>query len=288
MRYFTIVLLFSFSNLVYSQEINLQGQVSIHNSLYDTGTIEYVSNAYIRAGSTKPAITDDEGRFSLRFVGLETGTQVDVDVEKAGYEVVNAYELERVIIGRKLPLRVYLAKKGVLAVAQTELYKISKEALFASRDSTIARLERDSETVISDLEAQFGQEIGNFSEAKELINRKIESLERRLPETTQKLATVNLDFASALYKKAYQHFKDGEIKEAIEVLNEARLEQSIKDAVSQIAEGEKLEGIGKELQEKGQLQFYQELDSYRLKLESHYLLFEYRDALRIQETIVQI
>ena len=122
-----------------------------------------------------------------------------------------------VIIGRKLPLRIYLAKQGDLARAQTELYNISSEALFASRDSVISQLESDTERMIVDLEGQFGYEIANISEAKALIDKKIKSLEKRLPETVQRIALVNLDFASELYRKAYENFKKGKIQDVIDV-----------------------------------------------------------------------
>ena len=273
---------------VYGQEIELKGQVSIHNSLYNTGEIEYVPNAYVSAPFTNPDDTDDEGRFSLEFVGIDGGTQVDLTVEKAGLEVVNAYELQRVLIGRKLSLGVYLAKKGDLALAQTELYEISREALFASRDSVIARLEGDYETVITELEEQLGQKIGNIYEAKDLLNRKIEFLEKQLPEAAQKLAIVNLDFASEVYQRAFEQFKKGKIEEAIDILDDSLLKDSVEEAFTHLAEGERLESIGEGLQNKGRLLIEQSLDSYRLKVESYNLLFQYGQSAGLQEEVIQI
>jgi hypothetical protein len=81
----------------------------------------------------------------LEFVGLASGTALKIEAEKAGLEVVNTRELEEVVIGRKFPLRIYVAEKGKLAQAQTELYQISKQALFARRDALIARLRADTE-----------------------------------------------------------------------------------------------------------------------------------------------
>ncbi|MBX2820853.1 MAG: hypothetical protein KTR29_14260, partial [Rhodothermaceae bacterium] len=208
MRTLLVVLVF-LPITAFAQQIQLTGQISIHNSLYNTGTIEYVSNAYVSAPFTTPDDSDQNGQFALEFVGLDSGTQIDLVVEKAGLEVVNTRDLQYVIIGRKLPLNVFLANKGELAHAQTELYNISRAALFASRDSIIARLENDTETVITELEAQFGQEITYIYEARDLLNNKIESLQSQLPKTAQKLAAINLDFASELYRNAYEYFKNG-------------------------------------------------------------------------------
>ena len=127
-----IVLLFSHQG--HAQQIQLRGTVAVHNSKYETGEVKYVQNAYIRAPFTMPAASDVAGEFVLEFVGLASGTALKIEAEKAGLEVVNTRELEEVVLGRKFPLRIYVAEKGKLAQAQTELYQISKEALFARRE----------------------------------------------------------------------------------------------------------------------------------------------------------
>ena len=88
------------------QQIDLNGQISIHNSKYETGKIQYVDNAYVSAPFTKPSSSDSQGRFKLEFVGLDPGTAIALDAAKDGLEVVNAYDLREVIISRKLPLRI--------------------------------------------------------------------------------------------------------------------------------------------------------------------------------------
>jgi hypothetical protein len=130
---------------LHAQQVELRGTVSVHNSKYETGEVIYVQNAYLSAPFTVPATSDVEGNFVLEFVGLASGTALKIEAEKAGLEVVNTRELEEVVLGRKFPLRIYVAEKGKLAQAQTELYQISKEALFARRDALIARLRADTE-----------------------------------------------------------------------------------------------------------------------------------------------
>jgi hypothetical protein len=103
---------------LFPQQITLDGQVSMHNSKYNTGKIQYVKDAYVTASFAAPDDTDTEGRFCLVFVGIKSGVSVKVTVEKAGLEVVNTRDLEQVIIGRKDVLRVYLAAKGELARCQ--------------------------------------------------------------------------------------------------------------------------------------------------------------------------
>jgi tetratricopeptide (TPR) repeat protein len=112
-----------------AQQILLQGQVAIHNSKYRTDTIQYVADAFVSAPYTTPVDTDVQGHFELRFAGIDAGTGVKLQVEKADLEVVNQRDLEHVIINRNTPLKVFMAEKGWTAAAQTELYDISLEAL---------------------------------------------------------------------------------------------------------------------------------------------------------------
>lgn len=134
------LLLLQDSVTVMAQMIVLDGQVSILNSGYRTGTIEYVSNAVVTASFAAPASTDVAGRFALAFVAKDSGVSVGIAVEKAGLEVVNGRELQDVVVGRQLPLRVYLADSAELARVQAELYDVSIRALTAEKDALVARL----------------------------------------------------------------------------------------------------------------------------------------------------
>lgn len=283
-----------FFNLVYSleaQQISLKGQVSIHNSKYATGRIEYVQNAYASAPFAGSDDTDSQGVFELPFVGIDAGTVVKVKVVKSGLEVVNEYDLQRVIIGRKPLLRVYLIEAGKLALAQTELYNISREALYARKDAIINELTgkaTENKTALKDLENFLGQEIADVATAINLLESKIENLEKRLPVFAQELATVNLDFASDLYIEAYEYFRKGEIEKAITILDDAKLETAYENAMATREEGERLEYIGQDLQEQSLLQIEQLVDNYKLKAESCILLFQNKKAITALNKIVDI
>lgn len=176
------------STSIYPQQLTLKGQVSVHNSKYDTGTIEFVQNASIMAPFTKPATTDINGNFQLVFVDLDHGTSISLQAEKYGLEVVNQHDLLQVIISRKLPLRIYVTTKGKLAEAQTELYNISKKALFARKDALIARLSKDSEEstmAIAELEAFFRTSHKRQRRGGNSINGK----NKRVREATSRVCT---------------------------------------------------------------------------------------------------
>ncbi|MCB0583633.1 MAG: hypothetical protein KDD10_30415, partial [Phaeodactylibacter sp.] len=203
---FLTALCFCLAVALQAQQITLRGRVSIHNSRYHAGNIEYVAGACASAPFTTPVSTDEDGSFQLEFVGLDINTEVQITIEKAGLEVVNASELQRVIIGQKTPLRVYLAPKGQLARAQTELYYAGKKAFYARRDAMLARLrasEAERKAAIAELEESLGQQIASRLEAEEHFKSRIKELEKRLPALALELAAANLDFASEAYRKAY-------------------------------------------------------------------------------------
>lgn len=290
-KFIRFLLFFAIPVVCNSQQIKLTGQVSIHNSKYNTGTIEYVKDAYVTAPLTKSSNTDNEGKFELDFVGIKAGTPIRVQVDKAGLEVVNEYDLKEVIISRITPLKVYLTPKGELVKAQTELYNISREALFTQKDALISRLkstEATSKIAIEELEVRLGQQISNRFEAETLLNSRIEQLKNRLPEFAQNLASQNLDFASAKYIEAYEFFKNGYIQKAIEILDDTSLEETYRQGQKNIAEGKKLEAIGKDLYQTGMLKIEQTVNGYSLVAESNNLLFNYRKAGEAYDKIIQI
>ena len=125
MKVFKCLLFISFLGLSiigFSQVTDVTGRISIFSSKSKYGgVIKYVKGAYITASFTTPAWSDDYGNFSLRFVGIDPRTAVHIKVTKDSFEVVNDFELERLVIGRLSPIQVFLAKKGELAQAEIDL-----------------------------------------------------------------------------------------------------------------------------------------------------------------------
>lgn len=226
-----IMLCFLFSD---AQQINLNGIVTVHNSKYQTGEIQYFQDAEVTADFTSPTSSDSNGEFNLTFVSVPKGTSVDVKVEKSGWEIVNKRELQDVVVGRRMPLKIFLAKKGVLAQVQADLYKVSVDALTTRHDKLIRELKaggEQSQAVIKNLEQKLSTTIANRFEAEGLLNKQLEDTKNRLPEFAKKLAHKNLDFASQMYRTAYEYFIQGEIEKAIETLDEAVLDEQALDAL---------------------------------------------------------
>jgi len=265
---------------VYAQQITLEGQVSIHNSQYHTGKIEYVEGAIVSAPFTTTQTTNKKGAFKLGFAGVDGGNAVAVSVEKAGLEAADPIALRGLAIGREAPLRVSLAKKGWLEQAQKELLNNSLKALAARRDALATSLRREGEEsriAILGLEKQLNRKIATRFEGEQILNEQREELARWLPERTEKLVRVNLDFASALFRKAYEHYKQGEMEKAAASLDGPALN---KKAEAVLANFRELESKGKSKQaEEAKESVRQVAEEYQLKAQAHLLLFQYQDAL---------
>ena len=274
-----------------AQQSSLQGRVSIHNSKYKTGQIQYVPDTYITAFQAKPANSDSQGKFQLTFVRLPPGTSVSVAPEKQGLVVVNSYELERIVVNQKDPVRVFLTSREQLAKAQTELYNISREALFAKKDAMIARLRKndeDTQKALAELEEFFGHPIEDRFEAETELITRIKELESQLPQYAQDLAKQNLDFASEQYIEAYEFFKLGEVQKAIDVLNEESLEASYEQIKNTRKEAARMDSIRRDLEEKSRLQLRQLIDSYTLKAKAYSVGFRFANAIEQYKKVIDI
>lgn len=272
-----IYVFLSWGIVLNAQDIILKGQVSIHNSKYKTGTIQYVPYANIRASFASPGMTDNKGEFSILFRGLARGSETEVIVEKEGLEVVNARALQEVVIPRRESLRVFMAPKNQLIQAQTELYNINLRAITDRYDNYIKQLKKDQTATIAELEMNFGREINNSQEAIALLTAELENTKRLLPGFASKLARVNLDYADESYRKAYEAFGRGELDIVIELLDS--------NAVDPTAELEELDRLSQQLEQVtssistnyGLLE--RKMDNIELKTNSYLLRFQFRTAL---------
>jgi len=139
------------------------------------------------------------------------------------------------------------------------------------------------------LEDKLGKTIADRFEAEQLLNEQLVATKKRLPAFAKELALVNLDFASDMYRKAYEFFKQGEIEKAIETLDEAVLD---KEAVSAFAD---LEILKKDINELDSIRMIERqildttIASIVLKSEAHTNKEEFQDAIDIyKNTLLKI
>ena len=85
-----------FSSMATGQHFQLNGRVSVLNSRVDNGPIKYLKEVIIKSELSPDKITDYKGRFELNFTNQNSKSTINLEVEKEGYEVVNADVLKNI------------------------------------------------------------------------------------------------------------------------------------------------------------------------------------------------
>ncbi len=228
MRFWSTATLLHGFTIVVGQSISLPGSVIIQNSEYETGHRQYVSDASIRAPFAKPLTTGKDGQFALAFAGVESGTPVRLTVSKPGLEVVNNKETDQVILGRIPHLDVVMTDPEKLAEAQTKYYHIATESVTRNYERHMAALRAENvglEKRLAALNTETGQQLKTLGDAIDLLTKQRADGMANAMDLAQQFAQVNLDDASALYRRAYEAFQRGQLDSVLLILSEERLEQ---------------------------------------------------------------
>lgn len=291
-RLITWLLLLLLACPVWAQQLERAGQVTIHNSRYRTGVLEVVPGAEVLAGEgAVPRVTDEEGQFLLRFVGLPPASTIAVSVNKPGLEVVNKRALATVTVGDPSLLRVFMAKPGAIAQAMAEFYAINVAQLTARRDSIIQDLRTegaDRAKALQGLEEKFGRTLASRDEAIALLEKQLEQALSQLSVHSLQLAGKNLDFASSLYIKAYEALRAGQQEKVIALLEEARLNDRAQRALGDIASAQENIEAEEERIRLSRAEIDQIIEAYELQAEAYTLKLQVDKALLTNDTILQL
>ena len=173
---------------------------------------------------TNRTASDSSGKFTLRFPQRGGGEIVRVIVEKAGYVVVNDVQLQLAIPADAdaVPLIVILAKEVDREEMARRFYRLkSFEAIEETYKRRVKELEEAHQADSSSLE-KLRQERDQANAAAE--------------KAAEELAKNQPGQESELYQNAMRLFLDGQIQEAIELLDEETLRKTIAQAEQKIAD----------------------------------------------------
>ena len=192
--------------VVEAQTISLPGSVVVQNSAYETGARQFISDASIRAPMSKPAISDRSGKFLLEFSGVTSGTPVRLVVNKPGFEVVNAREVQSVILGRIPAVEILMADAQKLAEAQMKYYKIATDGIAQSYHRKMTALNQEN-VALADRLARFGaqheREVSSLMEAIDVLTAERNKAMGNAGELAERFASTDLDNASDLFRRAF-------------------------------------------------------------------------------------
>ena len=236
-----------FSFLANAQQSYILGSVSIHNSKFETGKIEYVHLAQVEEelGRATPTTTEEDGNFKLVVVGIAEKERFKLAITKKGYDVVNFDKLN-VVAGQKARVKITMAAPQYLADFRKKIYKVgvtNAEKALAEKiklNQTAILLERKKREInqkrIKKLQAEYDQLINSY-----------EKIHQQATDLANKYVRINLDDVSPLYQEAFRYFQQGDLEKALDILNKADI---IGKSMEIIKERKKITTIRKELIER--------------------------------------
>jgi tetratricopeptide (TPR) repeat protein len=210
---------------VLGQVSPLYGKVTMQNSLTKTGHIQPVVLAQVKSGLTTTTNTISDGSFKLEFIMKEPGEDVELVITKKGLEVVNkekCFTQLRSIQDKGKFLNIYMCKKGEWEENAKQYYKINDLQITKGYNKQIEKL-RNKNLATKEQIAK--------------LNKEKEYALNIAKELSEKFAKENLDEGTDLFNNAFLKFKKGDVKGAIEVLDENKLQSNYKIAMKQIEDG---------------------------------------------------
>ena len=236
-------------------QISLNGVITVQNSKVNTGKTERVSNAQVSSQNAQPNTTDIEGKFLLRFTGMESGKQVQITVTPYGaykdYVVVNEWDLNQTL-GRKSVVGIYIAKQTDLDARKAEMVGINMKKYEERAERTIKRLQTELE-VYKNNSDYMNVRYKEIRDSLQMVNQDISTAYKLIEEYAKSLITINLDEKEDSYVKAYNCFAKGELDSVSYYLKADELDKKYQNLLQLKEESEKEKALAKVLTESASL-----------------------------------
>jgi tetratricopeptide (TPR) repeat protein len=178
----------------------------------------------ITSTGANPTKTGYDGQFTLAFPQMKPGDAVRLAVAKAGYVVVNDVQLEQALPANPdaKPLLILICRQASREEMARRYYRLrSLEAIEANYQKRLSELQSISSEAIARLQQERDQ-------ARSAAEKAAEDLARAKPGQT-----------SELYNQAMRLFLDGQVEQALKILDEERLRSNLAAAKQRKEEAEK-------------------------------------------------
>ncbi|MBI5916957.1 MAG: tetratricopeptide repeat protein [Bacteroidetes bacterium] len=251
----------------FCQQTPFHGVVTVMNSLYEKGKVEYVPFATVEAQVEKiqPAVTGSDGQFKLVLIGVSEKTRFYFQVKKEGLDVVNIDQLEAVC-GQKESAKIFMAKPQYIADFRSKVYNVGKTSAQKS-------LEKKQQQLLTDYAAekakseQTQERIGQLESELATVFDQLTKVEKFANDLADKYQRINLDDASEQFREAFRLFQEGDLAGALTLLN-----KSFSHVAAILAERQRIEALKKEVAERDSLQQVrteETMQELRLKADLH-------------------
>lgn len=211
----------------------------------------------ITASGANPTLTGSDGQFQLIFSDKSFGNTVQVIVHKLGYVVVNDIQLEQVLPANP--------NEKILKILICKPLNREEMARRYYRLKSLEIIETSYRRLLT--ENQFN--LSRIAQLQEERDRAISSAERAAEE----LAKVKIGPTSNLYKQAMRFFLDGQIDQALKILDEERLHHDL--------------DIAQQMKDEADHEIGQIAQSWVLKARLFTIQFKFDDAERAYREAIE-
>lgn len=185
------------------------------------------SQVKVSATGANPTETGESGSFTLQFPNAQPGDPVQVTINKPGYVVVNYVQL-RAVLPKNAdaePLTLLLCKETEREEWTRQLYRLK----------SVDAVEQTYKVRVKQLEDSNQQNATAMAKLREERDQARAAAEKAADE----LARLKPGDTTDLYAEAMSFFLKGKVQEALQVLDEQKLRESIEDAKKRKAEADK-------------------------------------------------
>jgi tetratricopeptide (TPR) repeat protein len=272
-----LILLFLAFPMILNAQTSVKGIVTEQNS----GN-KPVSSVQIKALGTNPETSDNNGFFQLIFTSKKPGDRIFVtEISKKGYEIVNKDKLNNWLIpgDESDQTKIVMCPEGLIAENTAKYYNISLEGITSGYKKKIKELQEKLDKALIDSKS-YG------TEAK-ILSEQYETQQRYIEELAEKFAHENFDDCSKIQQQAFIAFKEGNIEEAIRILETVNSAKEIEKAREQKGRGQNLVNKGKEMQDQADSIIQNNIEKLLFQADLYAANFRFNDAERTYEEAVK-
>ncbi len=230
---FSIIL--CFTALTTFAEVTLRGIITYQN------TGEKMKTLQITARGASPTITrtntNTEGVFVLTFPNGKVGDLVTVELGTSIYDLVNdPRELNITLTDNpNYKIRLVVCKKGERDANAVTYYNISTKYLETNyqkqvqkKDAAIAQLQKQLTQNGANTDA-LNKQIYDLYAEKAKLDEQLEAQKKNAFKMAEDFSRIDLAQSDAIYRRAFEAFKKGDIERARQVLNSKEAKQQEAD-----------------------------------------------------------
>jgi tetratricopeptide (TPR) repeat protein len=275
MKRIIIFVLLLLSGLLNAQ-ITVKGIVTEQNS----GN-KPIQGVQIKALGSTPELTDNAGLFQLIFANKKAGDRIIVsEISKKGYEIVNKDLVNNWLITNNLNERtkIVMCPEGIIAQNTLKYYDISLSGLTKGYN--------DRNKLLKEQLDKSEIDVKTFSKLADSLAQQFQNQQKQLEELSDKFARENFDDCSEIHQKAFDAFRQGNIEEAILLLETVNSEAEITKANIQQIKAEHLINEGEVMRVQSKNIIQQNIDKLKFQADLYVTSFRFQEAEQCFETIM--